>query len=191
MCGGIDMRTATISKADIIKTAILMIEKGDNITFSTISRKMKMTSQSLYNYFKNQQELEYAIVATVINSAYIIAQRETFGKSGFDGIVSLAIILRKAGIKHIALAQFVVAHPRVHEYHMVNEAFASLKELLDQMLISYFTQDKVLKASRLLRSLLVGDILNVGMGWFKSPDLKAEESFSEMLELSLVNLKKR
>lgn len=179
------MRTATISKQDIIKTAIIMIEKGDKLTFSTISRKMKITSQSLYNYFKNQKELEYAIVGTVISAACQIAERKTFGKSGHDGVIYLSLTFRKMGVKHINLVQFVISHHRTNQYQIVTDAFSELKDLLDHMLQSYIDAKKLLKASRLIRSLVVGDILNVGTGWFKSPEVKAESSFIEMLNLSL------
>lgn len=189
MLGGIDVRTATISKKDIIKTAIIMIEKGEKITFSTISRKMKITSQSLYNYFKNQNELEYAIVGTVISSACKIAQEKTFGKSGHDGVTSLALTFRKMGVRHINMAQFVISHHRTNQYKIVTDAFNELKILIDRMLESYIDSDKLLKASRLIRSLVVGDILNVGTGWFKSPEVRAESSFIEMLNLSLNALK--
>ncbi|TMT01317.1 TetR/AcrR family transcriptional regulator [Apilactobacillus kunkeei] len=179
------MRTATISKEDIIKNAIIMIEKGDSLTFSKISRKMKITSQSLYNYFKNQKELEYAIVGTVISSACKIAQKRTFGRSGHDGVIYLSLTFRKMGVKHINLAQFVISHHRTSQYKIVTDAFNELKELLDCMLESYVSTDKLLKASRLIRSMVVGDILNVGTGWFKSPEVRAESSFIEMLNLSL------
>lgn len=189
MLGGIDVRKATISKQDIIKTSIIMIEKGENLTFSTISRKMKITSQSLYNYFKNQKELEYAIVGTVVSSACEIARRKTFGKSGRDGVIYISLTFRKMGVKHINLAQFVISHHRTNQYQIVTDAFNELKVLLDCMLESYFDDEKILKASRLIRSLVVGDILNVGTGWFKSPQVKAESSFIEMLNLSLNALK--
>ncbi|MCK8612217.1 TetR/AcrR family transcriptional regulator [Apilactobacillus nanyangensis] len=179
------MRTATISKEDIIKTAIITIEKGDKLTFSTISRRMKITSQSLYNYFKNQQELEYAIVGSVISSACQIAQYKTFGKSGHDGVIYLAQTFRRMGIKHINLAQFVISHHRTNQYKIVTDEFNELKIILDRMLESYFDSEQILKASRLIRSLVVGDILNVGTGWFKSPEMRAESSFVEMLDLSL------
>lgn len=185
MLGGLNVRTATISKQDIIKTAIIMIEKGDKLTFSTISRKMKITSQSLYNYFKNQKELEYAIVGTVISAACQIAERKTFGKSGHDGVIYLSLTFRKMGVKHINLVQFVISHHRTNQYQIVTDAFSELKDLLDHMLQSYIDAKKLLKASRLIRSLVVGDILNVGTGWFKSPEVKAESSFIEMLNLSL------
>lgn len=166
-----------------------MIEKGEKITFSTISRKMKITSQSLYNYFKNQKELEYAIVGTVISSACKIAQEKTFGKSGHDGVTLLALTFRKMSVRHINMAQFVISHHRTNQYKIVTDAFNELKILIDRMLESYIDSDKLLKASRLIRSLVVGDILNVGTGWFKSPEVRAESSFIEMLNLSLNALK--
>ena len=153
-----------------------MIEKGEKITFSTISRKMKITSQSLYNYFKNQKELEYAIVGTVISSACKIAQEKTFGKSGHDGVTTLALMFRKMGVRHINMAQFVISHHRTNQYKIVTDAFNELKILIDRMLESYIDSDKLL-------------ILNVGTGWFKSPEVRAESSFIEMLNLSLNALK--
>ncbi|WP_203621296.1 TetR/AcrR family transcriptional regulator [Apilactobacillus nanyangensis] len=183
------MRTATISKQEIIKTAIIMIENGDKLTFSTISRKMKITSQSLYNYFKNQEELEYVIVGTVVSLACKIAFTKNFGKSGREGVISLSLTFRKMGVRHINLAQFVISHHRTNQYQIVTDAFNELKSLLERMLENYFDNEKIIKASRLIRSLVVGDILNVGTGWFKSPEVTAESSFIEMLDLSLTALR--
>lgn len=181
------MRRAVLSKEDIINHAIMMVDRGDKLSFSTLARKMKTTSQSLYNYFTNQKALEDAIVQSLVQSITEDARRQLFGVSGEDGIIKMAVIFRKKGLHHIRLAQFIFSHERTDG---LNQSINELRELIYQMLRTKFNDKNILIASRLLRSLVVGEILNVGMGWFTSTEVSAEESFITTLNVSLESLQR-
>ena len=55
-----------LSKEIIIQTSINLIEANKDNSFANIARILGTQSQALYNYFSNQIDLNYAIVAWTI-----------------------------------------------------------------------------------------------------------------------------
>ena len=180
------MQRQHLTKDKIVQASIEMIEKGEPLTFSTIARHLATSSQALYNYFGNLKDLRYAIVAKSVNNAVTYVQSEAFGHAGLEGLLSFTMALRKLCFKNQALSQFVVTTPRSKAYPDVTAAFDRLKKLLDQMLATHFTDEhQRLLASRFIRDLTVGDVMNIWMGWFADPSFNVDDSFTTMLALAL------
>ena len=55
-----------LSKEIIIQISINLIEANKDNSFANIARNLCTQSQALYNYFSNQIDLNYAIVAWTI-----------------------------------------------------------------------------------------------------------------------------
>ena len=175
-----------LSKELIIKTSIKLIENKKENNFATIAREFGTQSQALYNYFPNQLALNYAIVAWLINLMTDQLRRNLFGKAGMIAIIDFAMEFRQIALNHFHLTQFVLKMPRTNMFPETTAAFNELKSIFNQMIATEFTDPKKqLLASRCIRDLAIGDIVNVGTGWFADKSLPADKSFRKLLENSL------
>lgn len=179
-----------LSKEIIIQTSISLIEANKDNSFANIARNLGTQSQALYNYFSNQIDLNYAIVAWTIKQITQHLQQKLFGKTKMDAIIAFAMELRKLALDHFLLAQFILKMPRTDKYPDVKLAFTNLKALLDCLIATEFTdRKKRILASRCGRDLLIGDIINVGTGWFVDKSIPTESGFRTLLKNNLENIK--
>ena len=177
-----------LSKQKIIETSVSLIESGSELSFSLVAQQLGTRSQALYSYFSNQQELSYCVVAWAINQVSQQLQQKIFGQTGIKGIIALATEFRSLALKHFKLTQLVLKMPRTNAYPEVTAAFEQLRSLINQLLATEYSDPKQqLLASRYLRDLTIGDIVNVGTGWFADKSLPADKSFPKMLEQVLKN----
>ena len=178
-----------LSKEIIIKKSIELIEDSKENNFAAIARNLGTQSQALYNYFPNQIALNYAIVAWTVELLANQLRQDLFGKAGLTAIIDFAMEFRETALKHFPLTQFVLKMPRTNKYPEVNSAFAELKTIFNQIIGTKFTDPKKrLLASRCIRDLAIGDIVNVGTGWFADKSLSADKSFRKLLKQSLHQL---
>lgn len=181
-----------LSKQNIIQASVNLIESGEEPSFAAVARKLGTKSQALYSYFANQRALSYSIVAWAIKKITSHLQEQIFGQSGISGIVSFAVEFRQVALQHFLLTQFVLKMPRTSAYPEVTAAFQQLKKLLNQLLATEFDDaQSQLLASRCGRDLLIGDIINVGTGWFSDKSISADTSFQELLIANLKLIKQK
>ena len=175
-----------LSKEIIIKTSIELIEDNKENNFATVARKIGIQSQALYNYFPNQIALNYAIVAWTVELLTNQLRKDLFGKAGLTAIIDFVMAFRETALNHFLLTQFVLKMPRTDNYPETTAAFNELKSIFNQMIATEFTDpQKQLLASRCIRDLAIGDIVNVGTGWFADKSLPADKSFRRLLKQSL------
>ncbi|PIO83048.1 hypothetical protein BSQ39_05400 [Loigolactobacillus backii] len=179
------MTRQVLSPAKIIQTSIELIEAGEQLSFSTIARALGTKSQALYSYFDNQTALGYAVVGWTIAQVNDRLRTQLFGLSGQQGIVAFATEFRKLALAHPRLTRFVLARPRTKDYAVATAAFTQLRQLLNQMIASQYPESQRLLVSRCVRALMVGDIVNVGTGWFTDETISAADSFHELLMMNL------
>lgn len=173
----------------IVATAITLVSNGSEITFSSVAKQLGTRSQALYTYFANADELRYAVVAAVVKSIANQLKSALFGQSGQTAIVQFAQLIRQKALGNVPLSRFVLAAPRTNDIAAVVTAFDEIKQMLDQLLGSVYSDPAIIMlASRCVRDLIVGDVLNVGAGWFANPELKPDESFQELLTANLAML---
>ena len=171
-----------LSKEIIIKTSIELIEDNKENNFAAIAKKIGTQSQALYNYFPNQLTLNYAIVAWTVSLLTDKLRKDLFGKAGLTAIIDFAMTFRETALNHFFLTQFVLKMPRTNNYPETTAAFNELKSIFNQMIATAFTDSKKqLLASRCIRDLTIGDIVNVGTGWFADKSLPADKSFRKLL----------
>lgn len=179
------MTRQILSQAKIVQTSIELIEAGEQLSFSTIARALGTKSQALYSYFDNQTALSYAVVGWTITQVNDRLRTQLFGLSGQQGIVAFATEFRKLALVHLKLTRFVLAKPRTKDYPIATKAFTQLRQLLNQMIASQYPEQQRLLVSRCIRALIVGDIVNVGTGWFTDDTISTADSFHELLVMNL------
>jgi AcrR family transcriptional regulator len=179
-----------LSKEKIVATSIALIEKGDAVTFSSVSKQLGRRSQALYTYFENATELQYAIVAWTLQKASEYLQNQVFGQSGETALINFATEWRALALRHMALSRFVLLSPRRDDYPETAAAVDRLWGLLHQLVAGVFKNDTVrLLATRCLRDLIIGDVFHVGMGWFTDKAMLADDSFDQLLRQNLTIFK--
>lgn len=178
-----------LTEDKILTAAVELITAESDVTFSSLAKQLGTRSQALYTYFANAEELRYAVVASVINTIADQVKSELFGQSGQAAIMQFAQLIREKALSNIPLSRYVLATPRTKEVKGVVLAFGELKQMLDQLLASVYRDPTVLMlASRCIRDLIIGDVLNVGTGWFSNPVMTPDESFETLLNENLAML---
>lgn len=183
------MTKQKITQKKLIQTGINLIEAKQAPTFSNLARAMTIKSQAIYPYFANQIELSYAILEYSVDHLIAKLQTTLFGMAGREAIVQLAMIWRAEGLAHVHLSQFLLSLPRKEQNEVLQAKIQVISQLMDQLLKQVLTSAKTrLLASRFIRNLIVGEILNIGGGWFQNSELPQESGFRTMLELGLTEL---
>ncbi|WP_373841717.1 TetR/AcrR family transcriptional regulator [Limosilactobacillus sp.] len=167
----------------IIQTGISIIQQQEKMSFSTISHKLGIHSQALYFYFKNQSELNQAIVVTIVQQIIDACKEQVFGKQGRKAITTFILTIRQQALDNPDLARFTLNLIRNDPKLLSQASFEHLRKLFNILIKSTYQEGKQrLLASRIFRDLLVGDIYNNINGWFNNPQLNSNESFSRMME---------
>lgn len=183
------MSRQILSKDRIIQAAVAIIEAGGTPTFSTISRQLGSRSQALYPYFANQTELSFAIFDWVARQLNDQLKTELFGLSGREGLIALAVAMRREGLAHVRLTQYLLSIPRDTANADMQQGTDLFRDLLDGMIRPVYQHSRVrLLAARWLRDLIVGDVVNIGAGWFIDQEISADDSFELALTASLDRL---
>ncbi|MCH5462767.1 TetR/AcrR family transcriptional regulator [Lactobacillus sp. LC28-10] len=185
------MTSRTLTTEKIIQTAMSLIAAQKPLTFSNISRELGTHSQALYNYFPDVSTLSASIDETYNSGLVNELQQQLLGLSGEEAILKFATVSRQYALEHFKITQFVLAIPR----ELLNENAAKapsseqLKSILYQLLQTMNIDERHrLNAARMIRNLIIGEIVNVGRGWFTTKSVKESESFKQMLLLALHHL---
>ncbi|MCI2170553.1 TetR/AcrR family transcriptional regulator [Schleiferilactobacillus perolens] len=171
-----------LSSKKIIQQAVILITHDQTPTFSNIAREMGTRSQALYVYFANQDQLRGAIFLWALGALSDTLKNQLFGLSGRPAIERFAQVCRTVGLQNIRLARFVLTTPRHLQDNTAHQTVTDLNGLLMQLCATYSDKknDQIIIA-RTLRNLIVGEIVNVGAGWFHNPTVSAADSFNQMI----------
>ena len=175
-----------LSKERIIAAGVEIIDAGQALNFAAVARQLGTRSQALYAYFANQTDLSYAIVQQVIVQLTQRLQTQLFGAAGRAGIIMLAQTWRRLALDHVNLSLFVLTMPRTEAYPELTQVYDQFATLLSQMVASAYPDERQCRLlARNVRDLVVGDVVNVGSGWFSNPEIDPDVSFRENLSNSL------
>lgn len=177
-----------LSAEKIIQTAEqLVIDNGSQAaTFSNIANKLDCKTQALYFYFKNRDQLNYAITQDYLKSLTEILKTECLGFSGKSGLVQMAKVMRDYGLNNLSLSLLVVKSSG-----LLSEGTAKYILDIDSMMKTFmkdFIQDPAQKMTitRGIRSLVIGEVVSESVGMFHDPLIKNTQSFEDNLMKILV-----
>ncbi|GAT17991.1 TetR/AcrR family transcriptional regulator [Secundilactobacillus silagei] len=182
------MTSRTLNTHKIVQTAMHLIEQQTPLTFSNISRELGTHSQALYNYFPDVTALSASIDEAYNAKLVTRLQQQLLGLAGEKAVLKFASVCRQYALERFKITQFVLAIPR----ELLNDGSSSsqdLKNILKQILSSMGLNDGLLlNAMRLIRNLIIGEIVNVGRGWFTTETVEETVSFQQMLLVALHHL---
>ncbi|HBF75191.1 MAG TPA: hypothetical protein DDW71_08025 [Lactobacillus sp.] len=185
------MTSRTLNKTKIINTAMDLIAQQQPLTFSNISRRLGIHSQALYNYFPDVTALNASIDEAYNADLLAKLRQQLLGLSGEEAVLKFAFVCRQYALERFKLTQFVLAIPRelLNTDPVQAPSSQALRQILYQLLMKIDMSDELrLNATRMIRNLIIGEIVNVGRGWFKNDAVNETDSFKQMLLVALHHL---
>ena len=180
--------TLTKQKRNLTKQKIIEVtfELADEIglnkvTFQKIAEKLGIKYPSLYNHFKNMENLKLEMTISSLNRLNSILTQGLIGKSGEDAIKEFSKLYKNFAFENrTAYELFISTRTTGNEefFNLARETFTIIFQIL-----GYYTNDRVYLThkSRALRSMLHGFISLYFFGYFKN-DIDLEESFEFLVE---------
>lgn len=178
------MANKLLNRQRIQTAAQNAIVKGEELSFSSLAKKLGTRSQALYNYFPNVEALKIALADDFYQRFYENIEIALLGMQGEDAVVRMALFSRQYGLKNYAVIRMIQSIPAEKlRKTSVQQANINRYRGLFQRLLSYLKLDSAqeLVVSRALRNLIVGEVNNVGSGWFIDDTISAEASFKKMI----------
>lgn len=169
-----------LSEDKIIQAAIEIITAGnyDSATFKSIAEKLDCKTQALYFYFKNRDDLNLALTKYYFDKLDDNIKTECFGYSGKEGMVQVAKVMRKFGLSNLSLSLLVLKTAEISKDEIIGDETLHLRMMMNTFIEKFVTDDKAkMTITRGIRSLLIGEVVNEGIGWFHNPLIKNTESF--------------
>lgn len=172
-----------LTKTKIIEVTFLLADEiGINkVTFPKIAEKLGIKYPSLYNHFKNMDNLKVEMTVYTLQELNLSLMQGLVGKSGEDAIKAFSFIYRDFAFKNKTAYELFMSVPSTKNDEINNvakETFSIIKQIL-----SFYTEDNIylIHKSRALRSLLHGFISLYSFGYFHNGE-NLEDSFNFMID---------
>lgn len=181
------MATQALSKEKVILSAMKIIDNQEKLTFTRLSQDLGSRSQSIYNYYPNVMELRIAIATYCYDKLATRLQADLLGLSGKQAVKAFANIATQYALGQFLVSQQVLSIP---EYKLHNKeldrSFSKIHMILRKLLDPFVPdqKDQVI-LSRMLRNLIIGEIIHVGNERFKNGLITPQDSFDVMLDITL------
>lgn len=184
------MTSRTLSKEKIVSTAIELINAEDALTFTNLSKKLGTRSQAIYNYYPDVSAIKLAIAIDFYDKLMLQLQTGLIGLAGKQAIKTFTNISTQYALSKFAVARMILSIP-VNEKRSgaldksIDQVHQILRILLQQIVTD---SSKEIVIERMLRNLIIGEIMHVGNGRFNNELVPAQDSFDQMLEITLSDL---
>lgn len=174
-----------LSEDKIIQTAMKIVAQNgyDTATFKQIAEELNCKTQALYFYFKNRNDLNLAITNKYFDDLDNKIKTECLGYSGKKGLIKIAKVMREFGLDNLSLSLLALRTSEISNDKSIGEAVLRLKGIMYRFIEEFVTDDQEkLTITRGIRALVIGEVVNEGVGWFHNPMIKNTDSFEINLE---------
>ncbi|WP_119327127.1 TetR/AcrR family transcriptional regulator [Companilactobacillus musae] len=181
------MTSRTLSKEKIVAAAVELIKDQDNLTFTNLSRKLGTRSQAIYNYYSDVMAVKVAVAIDFYNNLAIRLQADLLGLSGKQAIMVFCNVSVQYALDKYLVAQQILSIPsgKIHDEELDNSAL-NVHGIMLKLLMPLNLDDKEqLVLARMLRNLILGEVVHVGNGRFDNKLITARDSFNQMLKMTL------
>ncbi|MFC4770417.1 TetR/AcrR family transcriptional regulator [Enterococcus hermanniensis] len=180
-----------LSKEKIINLYIkLTHEIGLNkVSFPRIAEKLEVKTPSLYNHFKNLDDLKIQTAIYLHQELNELLMKELVGKSKGEALLQYALTYRTFSKKFSSVYELLNTIPLMQNTGL-SEAGAKSNQVLTKLLTSFdLSEEKTIVKSRSFRSMLHGYITLNQLGYFQNPRMDDDESFNLMIEEFISEMK--
>ncbi|MEY8001998.1 TetR/AcrR family transcriptional regulator [Clostridium sp. Mt-5] len=177
-----------LSKEKVLNKAMDIAEnEGLNLlTFQKLSQSLNIKPPSLYNYFRNLDELKITIGSIFFNRLEAVLYENLLGLSGKNAIKVFCSTIRNYSLKHPKLAMVILIVPQYEHQSIIYQSSLKIIKMFEQLL-SFTGRPKpeLLMLSRSIRSAVLGFILLELSGYFENKMANKDDSFKTMLDINL------
>lgn len=184
------MTSRTLSKEKIVAAAIELINDQENLTFTKLSRKLGIRSQGIYNYYPDVMAIKIGVAVHFYDELGVRLQADLLGLSGKQAIKAFANVSTQYALSKFRVSQEILSIPsgKLHD-EALDTSFHKIHVILNRLLEPFISDKETnLVISRMLRNLIIGEIVHVGNGRFDNKAITARDSFDKMLEITLAEL---
>lgn len=188
--GGFILTSRTLSKEKIIETAIELINQQETLTFTNLSKKLGTRSQAIYNYYSDVMDIKNAVVVYFFDQLATRLNADLLGLSGKQAIKAFANVSTQYALENFLIAQQILSIPVEQKREgtleeSIESVYKILKLFLNQIIED--EQQRIIIA-RMLRNLIIGEVVHVGNGRFNNKKISSRDSFDQMLEITLLEV---
>lgn len=184
------LTSRTLSKEKIVATATSLINNQESLSFTKLGKELGTRSQAIYNYFPDVMAIKVAAAASFYDQLAIRLQADLLGLSGKQAIKTFANTSVHYSLCKFHVTQEILSIPagRLHDSDL-DKSFETLHTILGRLLNPFIEDDRQrLIVSRMIRSLIIGEIIHVGNGRFDDELISSHDSFDKMLDITLADL---
>ncbi|GAB5057182.1 TetR/AcrR family transcriptional regulator [Companilactobacillus alimentarius] len=184
------MTVRTLSKEKIILAAIKIINTQETLTFTKLSRLLGTRAQAIYNYYPDVTALKVAIADHFYDRLTQRLQADLMGLSGKEALKPFAHVSVQFSLSHFLVTQQILSIPtkKTHDKDL-DSRFLVVDHILNDLLEPLIKDSKYqLIISRMLKNLIVGEIIHVGNDRFSNQKILSRDSFDKMLDITLFSL---
>lgn len=181
------MTAHTLSKEKIITAAKELINDQENLTFTKLSRKLGIRSQGIYNYYSDIMAVKIGVAVSFYDELTVRLKADLLGLTGKQAIKAFANIIVHYALDNFLITQQIISIPagKLNDSEL-NNSLINIRTIL-RLFLDPLVENKedMIVVSRMLRNLVVGEILHVGNGRFEDKTISAPDSFNQMLDITL------
>lgn len=181
------MTSRTLSKEKIVAAATELITEQENLTFTKLGHKLGIRSQGIYNYYPDVMAIKIGVAIHFYDELAVRLRADLLGLSGKQAIKAFANVCTQFALSKFQVSQQILSIPVDHAHDKnLDTSFHKIHAILNELLEPFISDnDTKIVISRMLRNLIIGEIVHVGTGRFNNKLISARDSFDKMLELTL------
>lgn len=173
-----------LSKEKVLDKAMNIAENDglSLLTFQKLAESLNIKPPSLYNYFKNLDELKITIGSLFFNKLESALYENLLGLSGKEAIKVFSSTIRNYSLQHPKLAMVILIVPKYEHQSAIYQSSLKIFKILDHILsFTGKSSSEILILSRSIRSAVFGFILLELSGYFENNAVTKDDSFDAML----------
>ncbi|MGX7352383.1 TetR/AcrR family transcriptional regulator [Enterococcus canis] len=185
------MKKRNLSQEKIIRCARELAKEKDIqlLTFQDLAKELDIKAPSLYNHFKNMQEVRSGLTAMLLQELNETLRRALVGKSQGAALFSYAEIYQTFAYENQEVYELLINVPQMHDERLLEKTYETT-DIIMQILEGYqLSKEERIHFSRQLRSLVHGYLSLRFMGYFtKEADVEPDSSYQKMIQQFVADL---
>lgn len=184
------MTSKTLSKEKIVSVAVDLLNNQETVTFTKLGKILCIRPQAIYNYFPDVTAVKVAVASYFYDQLAVRLQADLLGLTGKQALKTYANTTVHYSLCKFPISQQILSIPvECLKSPELEKSLSEVYTILERLLNPYIEDDKQrLIFSRMFRSLIVGEVVNVGNQQFDSKLINVHDSFDQSLETVLAIL---
>lgn len=187
--GVVLMQKRNLTKEKIFQAAFSLADEiGLNqVTFPKLAEKLGIKYPSLYNHFKNMDDLRIGMTVYLLNNLNSVLMKRLIGKSGEAAIREFAHVYREFAFENRTAYGLFMNIPSTEDKEVIRLA-KEMSNIIYQILEFYIKdKTKLVHKGRSFRSLLHGFVSLYSFGYLHG-EVNLEDSFQSMIDDFILSL---